>query len=603
MSEAEVVPVAPDMVVSETLGGYDLLRRLGSGGMAEVHLARANGIEGFQKLVVLKQILPHLSRDKHFVRMFLEEARVAALLDHPNVVQVFDLGKEEGEYFFTMEFVYGENLQGLLKGLRKVGQPLAFEHVVTIGLGVAAGLHYAHERVGFDGRPLGIVHRDVSPTNVMITYEGGVKVADFGIAKVITRTDVTRAGTRKGKVPYMSPEQCRAEKIDRRSDVFSLGIVLWEAVTGQRLFDGDNEFGVMNLIVHGHMQPPTAVRPETPKELEAIIMKALTVDRSKRYQTARELQIDLEGFARDHKVRATASALGEVMHYLFRPQPFPWGALRGNSGKGQMSPATIAEISTMGGSQPAILRTGMGTGVGTGVGRFGSEVTSGIGSFGSQIHGPLPTGTGAALGSIAFTGALGTKAKAVDKRNRALRNVAIGLGSTAALAMVLVLGLWLGGRGAAEETAEAKQAAVEAAERLQAAEAAVAAEPVPEPGEIVEAPPAVVEAVPAVADAEPAAADAGAELGAADEVGEEAASDAAEVDPEAIAEDELAADEPDAEPEPEIILQDDEEPARPSGSRPKSSGTKPASKPKATPKPTSKKKKPDPDAFMPGFGG
>ncbi|MCA9712545.1 MAG: serine/threonine protein kinase, partial [Myxococcales bacterium] len=392
MSEPEVVPVAPDMVVSETLGGYDLLRRLGSGGMAEVHLARANGIEGFQKLVVLKQILPHLSRDKHFVRMFLEEARLAALLDHPNVVQVFDLGKEEGEYFFTMEFVYGENLSGLLKGLRKVSQSLAFEHVVTIGLGVAAGLNYAHERVGFDGRPLGIVHRDVSPTNVMITYEGGVKVADFGIAKVVTRTDVTRAGTRKGKVPYMSPEQCRAEKIDRRSDVFSLGIVLWEAATGERLFEGDNEFGVMNLIVNGQMKPPRAVRPDVPVDLERIIMKALTVDKDRRYQTARELQLDLEHFARDHKLRATPSALGELMHYLFRPEPFPWGALRGSSGKGMMSPATIAEISAMIGSQPSIPGTGAG---------LGSV------SYGSQVLG-LATGMGTGLGT-GFGAAVGAK--------------------------------------------------------------------------------------------------------------------------------------------------------------------------------------------------
>ena len=627
MAEAEVVPVAPDMVVSETLGGYDLLRRLGSGGMAEVHLARANGIEGFQKLVVLKQILPHLSRDKHFVRMFLEEARVAALLDHPNVVQVFDLGKEEGEYFFTMEFVYGENLQGLLKGLRKVGQPLAFEHVVTIGLGVAAGLHYAHERVGFDGRPLGIVHRDVSPTNVMITYEGGVKVADFGIAKVVTRTDVTRAGTRKGKVPYMSPEQCRAEKIDRRSDVFSLGIVLWEAVTGQRLFEGDNEFGVMNLIVHGQMQRPTAVRPDTPKDLERIIMKALTVARDARYQSARELQIDLEGFARDHKLRATSSALGELMHYLFRPQPFPWGALRGSSGKGQMSPATIAEMSSMIGSQVNVLGTGAGTG------RFGSEVTSGVGSYASQIQGAMPTGTGASLGSVAFTGALGTRAKTVDPRARMLRNVAIGLGSTAALSLVLVLGLWLGGRGAAEETAEAKQAAADAAERLHAAEAAAARTSEPAAGaEAVAVPseptPAGAEAADAAdagaADAGAAdagAADAGA-VGAADDpaaaAGADGADEGAVAGPEAGTADEVAevaAVEPEPEPEPELVLDDEDAPAgRSGGSRadssgPKPSGTKPSrTKPSGTKSSASKstkttKKKPDLDAFLPGFGG
>jgi serine/threonine protein kinase len=592
MSEPEVVPVAPDMVVSETLGGYELLRRLGSGGMAEVHLARVPGIQGFQKLVVLKQILPHLSRDKHFVRMFLEEARVAALLDHPNVVQVFDLGKDEGEFFFTMEFVYGENLQGLLKGLQKVGQTLAVEHVVTVGIAVAAGLHCAHERVGFDGHPLGIVHRDVSPTNVMITYEGCVKVADFGIAKVVTRTDVTRAGTRKGKVPYMSPEQCRAEKIDRRSDVFSLGIVLWEAVTGQRLFEGDNEFGVMNLIVNGHMRPPSAVKPDIPKELERIIMKALTVNREQRYQTTRELQIDLEAFARELKLRATASALGELMHYLFRPQPFPWGALRGSSGKAVMSPATIAEISKMIGTH--------GGALGTGAGRFPSEVTSGAGSYASQVHGPLPTG--ASIGSLGTS--MGTsmgKAKPLDPRAKTLRAVAIGLGSAAALALVMVLGLWLGGRGAAEETAEAKQAAAAAAEQLAAAQAAAAraAEPMPTPTPApapVAAPvePAVVpvpaEPTPAVEPVvEPAAADAAVEpVEGADAGAEEPA------EPE-VAEPEVA--EPE-EIEPEVILEDDEPTPTPT---PKTSGTKPTTS--KTTKPKTKKKKPDLDAFMPGFGG
>jgi len=577
MPEPEVVPVAPDMVVSETLGGYDLLRRLGSGGMAEVHLARANGIEGFQKLVVLKQILPHLSRDKHFVRMFLEEARLAALLDHPNVVQVFDLGAEDGEYFFTMEFVYGENLSGLLKGLQKVAQPLAFEHVVTIGLGVAAGLHCAHERVGFDGRPLGIVHRDVSPTNVMITYEGGVKVADFGIAKVVTRTDVTRAGTRKGKVPYMSPEQCRAEKIDRRSDVFSLGIVLWEAATGQRLFDGDNEFGVMNLIVNGNIKPPSSVRPDIPPGLEAIIMKALTVKRDQRYQTAREMQLDLENFAMEQKLRATPSALGELMHYLFRPQPFPWGALRGSSGKGVMSPATIAEISSMIGSQVAIPGTG---------------VTTGGGSYASQILGGN-LATGASIGSLGTSGgALGSRMSRVqepDPRSKTLQRVAIGLGSAAALAMVLVLGLWLGGRGAEEEKAEVQAAADKAAEQLEQAEAAAAAAarvaeptmPVAEPE--VPPTPEVVEAVEAEAEAE---------AGSTGEAAEgESADDPAEAEAEAGAEGEMVEPAGDDSDDEDLMVIEDDSPTK--TKRPKT-GTKPKTK--------KKKKKPDLDSFMPGMG-
>lgn len=596
MAEPEVVPVGPDMVVSETLGGYDLLRRLGSGGMAEVHLARANGIEGFQKLVVLKQILPHLSRDEHFVKMFLEEARLAALLDHPNVVQVFDLGKEGDEYFFTMEFVYGENLQGLLKALHKVDQVLSVENVVTIGLGVAAGLHYAHERVGFDGRPLGLVHRDVSPTNVMITYEGGVKVADFGIAKVVTRTDVTRAGTRKGKVPYMSPEQCRAQKIDRRSDVFSLGIVLWEAITGERLFEGDNEFGVMNMIVHGQIKRPSTVRPDIPAGLEQIIMKALTPDKDKRYQSTRELQTDLETFACECRIRATPSALGELMHYLFRPQPFPWGALRGNSGRGQMSPATIAEISSMVGSQPSIPGTG---------------VTSGLHSYGSQLHsGALATG--ASIGSMSSVSSRSRSSAPppVDGRTKTLRAIAIGMGSAATLAAVLVLGLWLGGRGkqdidpSADATAQAdattppREAEPDAESKPDSELAAVADPSVDDlsaAADAVEDPSATPTEAEGAADAELAEAELaeGAEP-AADPIGEDPGDEAvADADPQDAAESEAV-------DEDELIIEDD------SPTKPKSSGRKSkprTGKPRDSAAAPTKKKKPDLDAFMPGMGG
>ncbi|MBL4688827.1 MAG: serine/threonine protein kinase, partial [Nannocystaceae bacterium] len=401
---AEVVPVTPDMAITETLGGYDLLRRLGAGGMAEVHLARHNAIEGFQKLVVLKQILPHLSRDRHFVRMFLAEARVAALLDHPNIVQTFDLGRDEDDYFFTMEFVYGENLTGLLKAFRKTGLVLGFEHIVTIGKGAACGLHYAHERVGFDGRPLGMVHRDVSPTNIMVTYEGCVKVADFGIAKVITRTDVTRAGIRKGKVPYMSPEQCRAEQIDRRSDIFSLGIVMHEMITGERLFDGDNEFGVMNTIVNGTIPPPSVTRAGVPKELDRIVCRALERDKTKRYQTARELQLDLEAFARKVAMRAEVSALGEVMHHLFRPQPYPWGALMGDGVSNAAHLHTIADSREVSGSSVRIPSR--------------TDVTSGGGARVTNSH----------AGSI---GARGTVITTADRRRGTLRGVAIGLGVVA----------------------------------------------------------------------------------------------------------------------------------------------------------------------------
>jgi serine/threonine protein kinase len=400
----------------ERLGRYDLLRRLGAGGMAEVHLARAVGPEGFQKLVVLKRILPHLSADPEFVRMFLAEARLAAILDHPNVVQVFDIGRDGTDWFFTMEYVYGENLQTVLRAVRRHCGALPLEHAVTIGIGAATGLHYAHERVGFDGRSLQLVHRDVSPTNVMLTYDGCVKVADFGIAKVTSRTDVTRAGIRKGKVPYMSPEQCRAEGLDRRSDVFSLGIVLYECTTMVRLFDGDNEFGVMNRIVNADIPLPSTQRQGYPKDLERIIMRALGRERDQRYATGAELAADLEAFARERKLRATPAALGEFLHEVFRPKPFPYGALAGTA----VAPASL---------------------IPTGPHDLGSAPRS---SSSSSVPPMMrPDVTPSSHPSHTASSRVRPNTSSVGHPpDRTLRNVAIGLGASAGIAVLAVGGLW-----------------------------------------------------------------------------------------------------------------------------------------------------------------
>ncbi|HWB78046.1 MAG TPA: protein kinase [Nannocystaceae bacterium] len=395
----------------DRLGRYELLRRLGSGGMADVHLARAAGLEGFQKLVVLKRILPHLSADPEFVRMFLAEARLAAILDHPNVVQVFDIGKENRDYFFTMEYVYGENLHTLLKVVRRRGDALPLEHALTVGIGAASGLHYAHERVGFDGMPLQIVHRDVSPTNVMITYDGCVKMADFGIAKVTSRTDVTRAGIRKGKVPYMSPEQCRAEPLDRRSDVFAIGIALYECTTMQRLFEGDNEFGVMNRIVNGDVPLPSTKREGYPKELERIVMKALARDRDKRYATGAELAADLERFARDRRIRIGQAALGEYMHAMFEPRPFPFGALLGSPSQAAAAALATGEGSGLRSSVPAM--------------RVPNDITPA-----SHPSMTAASRSRSQIGSVAV----------VQRGGGTLRGVAIGLGLVAAVALVAVGG-------------------------------------------------------------------------------------------------------------------------------------------------------------------
>jgi serine/threonine protein kinase len=300
------------------LGKYQLLRRIATGGMAELYLARATGIHGFEKLVVLKRILPQHAESDDFNRMFLDEARLAATLHHPNIVQVYDIG-EEGN-FFTMEYVQGQDLRKLVRAARKADRALPLEHILHIVMGIAAGLHHAHEKIGSDGRPLGIVHRDVSPSNVLITYDGGVKIVDFGIAKATTAQSATIAGTLKGKIPYMSPEQCRGESVDRRSDIFSIGTLLWELTTGARLFTGENEFGIINRVAAGAVPLPTSVRPDYPPELEAIVMRALTADREQRYPTALDLQVDLEDFAREARLPVSSARMAKFMRELFEEE-------------------------------------------------------------------------------------------------------------------------------------------------------------------------------------------------------------------------------------------------------------------------------------------
>ncbi len=299
------------------LGKYQLLRRLATGGMAEIFLARAQAIHGFEKQLVLKRILPQHASSDDFIRMFLAEARLAATLHHPNIVQVYDIGEEAGTYFFTMEYIQGQDLRGLVRAARRKATPIPLAHILHIIMGMAGGLHHAHEKVGTDGRPLGIVHRDVSPSNVLVTYEGDVKVVDFGIAKAAAAQVSTIAGTLKGKIPYMSPEQCRGEAVDRRSDIFSIGTLLWELTTGKRLFAGENEFAILNRVAKADVPPPSSVRPEYPPELEAIVMRALSVDAESRYPTAIDLQIDLEDFAREARLPVSSARMGRFMRALF----------------------------------------------------------------------------------------------------------------------------------------------------------------------------------------------------------------------------------------------------------------------------------------------
>ena len=299
------------------LGKYDVLRRIATGGMAELHLARMSGIEGFEKLVAVKRILPHLAGERAFVQMFLDEARIAATLHHTNVVQVFDIGEDGGTYFIAMEFLHGQDVRHLMAAAAARRITIGMDHAIAIVLGACAGLHYAHEKRDADGQPLQIVHRDVSPQNLFVTYDGAVKLVDFGIAKASARLSETRSGVIKGKLRYMSPEQCCAEPLDRRSDIFSLCVLLWELTTGRRLFLRETELAIMRAIVDHDAPPPSSVVADYPLELERIVMKGLRRDRAGRHGTAEELQIELEELAREHKLAVTPLGVAKLMRELY----------------------------------------------------------------------------------------------------------------------------------------------------------------------------------------------------------------------------------------------------------------------------------------------
>src|SRR5438874_9355413 len=287
--------VALQGAMTTPIGKYKLVRLIASGGMAEVYLARQAGAAGFEKLVCLKRILPHLARDKQFVEMFLNEARLAARLDHPNIVSIFDLGEANGNYFIAIEFIDWTSLRAVAKRAHERGERLPIAEVVKIVSMAAGGLHYAHDLAGPDGKPLGLVHRDISPDNILVHRNGMAKVVDFGIAQAANSSGMTSTGTLKGKVAYMPPEQLRGEQLDRRTDVFALGVVLYELLAGRRPWEGDSEVALIGQIMTQDPPPLAELRPDVPEELIAIVERALAKDRSGRFQSCHELQSDLEG--------------------------------------------------------------------------------------------------------------------------------------------------------------------------------------------------------------------------------------------------------------------------------------------------------------------
>jgi eukaryotic-like serine/threonine-protein kinase len=299
-------------------GKYDLLVQLATGGMAEIWLARVSGAAGFEKLVVVKRLLSQLSINPDYVEMFLDEARINARLSHGNVVQVLELGQVEGRYFMSMEYVAGLTVAQMGKRatqrLGSVPQDVACGVVAQ----ACAGLHHAHERTQPDGTPLNIIHRDVSPQNLIISFEGQVKVVDFGIAKAEGRIAQTRAGLVKGKSAYMSPEQCLGLPLDRRSDVFALGIVLWELCTSRRLFKRPQPYQTFDAITREDVPPPRALNRAVATEIEAVIMRALARKAEQRYASAGELQAALEEAMAQVGLRAGAA---ELAHFVDKEFP------------------------------------------------------------------------------------------------------------------------------------------------------------------------------------------------------------------------------------------------------------------------------------------
>jgi tRNA A-37 threonylcarbamoyl transferase component Bud32 len=304
---------------TQQFGKYVLQRKLAEGGMAEVFLAKQTGMEGFEKLVVVKRILPQLCSDDSFVKMFLNEARVAARLNHPNVAQIFDLGKLGEQYFIAMELVHGEDLRSVIREATEQDQRPSLGLSCRIIADTLAGLHYAHTRVGSDGKPLGLVHRDVSPQNVLVTYEGSVKLVDFGIAKATREVNAaqTQAGLLKGKYAYMSPEQARGQPVDARADVFCAGVLLWELATWQRLFKRPTEMATLMAVAEEPVRAPRTVEASIPPELDRLIMKSLARNPEDRYATAQEMRAALENLIRTSGWEADSLALTNWMREIF----------------------------------------------------------------------------------------------------------------------------------------------------------------------------------------------------------------------------------------------------------------------------------------------
>jgi eukaryotic-like serine/threonine-protein kinase len=303
---------------------YQVIERIDAGGMAEVFKANSTSLQGFQKLVAIKRILPTLTQNQHFVRMFLDEAKVSLHLNHTNTVQVFDLGIADGTYFIVMEFVDGTNLKNIIDYLQRQKQAMPVEQAVFIAIEICKGLTHAHDKLDQAGKPLSIVHRDISPPNVLISRAGEIKITDFGLAKAKSQAEQTDPGVVKGKFGYLSPEAAFGEEVDARTDIFAVGILLWEMLAGRRLFLGESDYDTLQLVRAAQIPPLGRMRSDVPPELERVLSRGLSKDIDARYQTSADFARDLARFLFRYGQVVTnydiAEMIREVLDRIPRPQ-------------------------------------------------------------------------------------------------------------------------------------------------------------------------------------------------------------------------------------------------------------------------------------------
>ncbi len=292
---------------------YRVIERLEAGGMAEVYVGEQQSVQGFKKKVAIKRVLPHLAQNKNFIGMFLDEARLGAKLNHANIVTVFDIGAADNTYFIVMEFVDGCNLKKIIEVLRRQGRSFPAKEAIYLCMEACRGLSYAHELTDDEGEPLNLVHRDVSPPNILISRRGEIKVTDFGLAKATTQLEKTDPGVVKGKFSYLAPEAALGDPVDARADVFALGIVLWEMLAGRRLFLGETDFQTVKLVQQANVPSITKLNPEVDSAFEEVLAGALTKNPHDRYQSAREFGDALAGYLFSHKMKVTSYDIANLV--------------------------------------------------------------------------------------------------------------------------------------------------------------------------------------------------------------------------------------------------------------------------------------------------